>query len=333
MTVHWKRLPHYAGNQDSASTAIAGVNEELIMSGAAAVGYVLHLNLAWIAILLLLRQKNRLFIIITCVLVTVGTVQVVLRAAETVVVIREAEFLLQESTDADPGHSAGYLHTLLGLYDLENMLWRIQVGIFILNNIFTDGIFIYRCFKIWTTAKYVIFVPIGMAAATAALAIAAVSTSASDTRGTDLDFIPFATAALTNISLVVLTAGRVWWVRRYINTIQCEYGLQIPARPQYSLALMIILESGSLYCVSAITLTIAAKMGVDTGSKVFFYVLPFFAQFVNIIPILTFIHAGLGRNLEDAVQTDARLQSQSSADETTVAMPLSSWRAMSSTAS
>jgi hypothetical protein len=313
-----KRLPHYTGTQDSPNAAISTVNTELIMSAAELVGYIIHLNLAWIAIHLLLRQKNRLFVGLTGVLVTFGTVQLVLRAAETVVAVREVQLMLKETNDET--HSSSYLRSLLGLYDLENMIWRIQVGLFILNNIFTDGIFIYRCFKIWNTARAVILVPIGLSVATAALAIAAVSTSASDSRGKSLDYIPFATGALTNVSLVILTAGRVWWVRRNMAGIASNYGVRMPS-PQYSLALMIILESGSLYCISAISLTIAAKMGIDSGSMVFFYVLPFFAQFINIIPILTLIHAGLGRSLADAVQTDLQLRSQASSE-----MPLSTWR-------
>jgi len=277
------------------------------MTYAALGGYVILLNLAWIAIFFQLRRKAagyKRFVWITGVLAILGTVQIVLRIVELTVAIRESQAFLEGRT--------GLLN---GLYDLENAIWRVQVGIFILNNIGTDSIFIYRCFRIWTSARYVIFLPITLTTATALLAIVAVATSTADTRGSYLDAIPFAVSASTNITLVLLTAGRIWWVRR--DLVRLRLRKEVHRDSQYSLAFMIILESGFLYCISAATLTIVSCLGISNGSPLFFYLLPFFAQFVNIIPIITLIHASIGRNLEDVVSVNSSfMQSQVSSTGT-----------------
>ncbi|KAJ7834205.1 hypothetical protein B0H14DRAFT_1158411 [Mycena olivaceomarginata] len=51
----------------------------------------------------------------------------------------------------------------------------------------------------------------------------------------------------TNLTLMALTAGRIWWIRRHVVTI-----LEPSVTRTYDTVIAMILESGAIYCITII---------------------------------------------------------------------------------
>ncbi|KAJ7616324.1 hypothetical protein DFH06DRAFT_1145596 [Mycena polygramma] len=67
--------------------------------------------------------------------------------------------------------------------------------------------------------------------------------------------VPYAMAIATNVSLMVLTAGRIWWIRRDACLV-----LEPAHVRKYNTAIAIILESGAIYCLAGVAFLIGSSM-------------------------------------------------------------------------
>jgi len=108
--------------------------------------------------------------------------------------------------------------------------------------------------------------------------------------------IMYGLAAVTNVALTALTAGRILWMRRDASHIPVDKTL----RPRYNMAIRLILESGVIYCIAAVFLLItslgAAKItsAAETSGVIG---VGFTQPLLNIIPTFTLVY--VGRNAAD----------------------------------
>ncbi|KAJ6617110.1 hypothetical protein B0H10DRAFT_1338878 [Mycena sp. CBHHK59/15] len=134
------------------------------------------------------------------------------------------------------------------------------------NNLIADGIFIYRCYGIWNFSKRIIILPITLLISTALLGYAGIIVCAFE----GLAGFLFATwlfplavifSVLTNILLMGLAAGRIWWICRGARAIM---GPAVVKR--YRTVVAMILESGALYVTLGILYLIFLAVPSSTVS-------------------------------------------------------------------
>ncbi|KAJ7878685.1 hypothetical protein B0H13DRAFT_972109 [Mycena leptocephala] len=154
----------------------------------------------------------------------------------------------------------------LGPTNLYDRLYVAKDFLLVTNNIVTDGLFIYRCFVVWGCNICIVVLPMLMLFATTVLGYLVaceddfISPYQLDPR------VPIAITILTNIVLMGLTAGRIWWTRR-------------DAR--------IILESVHVHRYNTALPSFIPIFGVAL------------TQIMNIAPTLMIVRVGLGRTDQD----------------------------------
>ncbi|KAJ6523114.1 hypothetical protein DFH09DRAFT_1190756, partial [Mycena vulgaris] len=90
---------------------------------------------------------------------------------------------------------------------------------------------------------------------------------------------PYEMATFTNLVSLALTAGRISWMRR-----EAFYaGLDDTCRTRYRTAITIILESGAIYCICAVLLTIAFSIRPLTWSVAYGITLGISLQAIRLI--------------------------------------------------
>ncbi|KAJ7226417.1 hypothetical protein C8J57DRAFT_1585728 [Mycena rebaudengoi] len=201
----------------------------------------------------------------------------------------------------------------LGPTNLYDRLYLAKDLLLVTNNIVTDGLFIYRCFIVWGRNIRVVVLPMLMLFATTVLGYwVAISPYQLDSR------VPIAITILTNMVLMGLTAGRIWWIRRDARIILESVHVH---RYNTAIAIMYVhhshvlnkaynlssLESGAIYCLSIFLYVIAISLLSNTSP-----VIPIFGvavtQIMNIAPTLMIVRVGLGRTDQDT--TDLEEQGQ-----------------------
>ncbi|KAJ7618303.1 hypothetical protein DFH06DRAFT_1306651 [Mycena polygramma] len=175
----------------------------------------------------------------------------------------------------------------------------------------TIGLCIYRCFVIWGHSVGAVAVPTLMLFTTAALGYSAdygdIVSSAFyiDVR------VPLAAGLATNVVLLGLTAGRIWWIRRDACVLESAF------LKRYNTAIAIVLESGAIYCIGTVLFIVAGPTVTQatlsphhlvSGSTspiaaIFEASLP---QILNIVPMLTIVRVGLGRSIGDSAPQHGR---------------------------
>ncbi|KAJ7654038.1 hypothetical protein DFH06DRAFT_1416850 [Mycena polygramma] len=180
--------------------------------------------------------------------------------------------------------------------------------LFVTNNIVTDSLFIYRCFIVRGRNARVAALPLLLLLATSVLGYLFASGNIFgfapayhiayhiDTR------VPIAMGLATNMVLMGLTAGRIWWIRREACVLQSAHV------KKYNTTIAIILESGAIYCISNLLYLIpGSTLQVNSSSSllrpmvsgvpptvvaVFEASMP---QIMNIAPMLMIVRVGLDR--------------------------------------
>ncbi|KAJ7222004.1 hypothetical protein C8J57DRAFT_1392322 [Mycena rebaudengoi] len=166
----------------------------------------------------------------------------------------------------------------------------------IANNLVADSIFIYRCYVIWGRNLKVVIIPaISLVASTVIGSVGAPKRDAEVGLDHDDYRLAFGMIILTNLTLMALTAGRIWWIRRDVVTV-----LEPSVMRTYDTVIAIILESGAIYCISIILYLIAAvrlnKQDSLPAISVFRAAIP---QILNIAPILIIVRVGSGLSVYD----------------------------------
>ncbi|KAJ7668924.1 hypothetical protein B0H17DRAFT_1142304 [Mycena rosella] len=203
----------------------------------------------------LLGTTSVMFLLGTC-----GTLVVVVMAG---VAIRINKTVVQGSAD------------LPRLAQLLNVLQLTEVVRVTTNN---ESFQLYRCYIIWGSNKKVLVLPAICILATVVLMI--VSWLAPLDEAPYIDSrAPFIATLGTNVLLMLLTAGRIWYIARRVRIIHEDH----PAsRSQYNMAIALILESGAMYCFCLILWVISLTTAVSpTGES-------------NIAPTLILVRVGRG---------------------------------------
>ncbi|KAF7333321.1 hypothetical protein MVEN_02347100 [Mycena venus] len=232
------------------------------------------------------RQKEpgrKILTVFSCMMAVLGTIQVAIIVTAAAV---EAHFVQQ----------AGYMSGLneptshFTVTGVENL-------IFTINSLVASSLFLYRCYVVWEFRWKAIIFPTVIMTCTYVVAIlsaAQVTNPVVDPR------IVYVLGGVTNITLTAFTAGRILWVQR----AAVHAGLDNTVRRRYNTAIRILLESGAIYCIAAILLTITHSLCED--DLLFHYmVIGIAGQLENIIPTFTLVYVGL-KNTADNDRTNGK---------------------------
>ncbi|KAJ7152556.1 hypothetical protein C8R46DRAFT_1121514, partial [Mycena filopes] len=217
---------------------------ELLVTSTAIFFYGLYVNLFILAVYTLHRRRTsgRTWLLAASgMLFVVGTLQTILRILNLTVLGRAMSLLVNSSPGEAP--TAQIIAVLQNKLQLE----LADNAVFAVNGFITDSVFLYRCYLIWGSRLKPIILPTILILATATLAIISV---ASSTRGGRVEFIATTTAYVldftTNLVLMALTAGRIWWTHRTVSKLYSP-SVHGSIDIRSNAAMSIILESGSLY--------------------------------------------------------------------------------------
>ncbi|KAJ7451564.1 hypothetical protein FB451DRAFT_701613, partial [Mycena latifolia] len=107
-----------------------------------------------------------------------------------------------------------------------------------------DGLFIYRCYIIWGRNKRVISLPVLLLLITTGLGFVTVYRNNISNPGAEIidSRVGFTFAIMTNLTLTVLTAGRIWWTQRELAIVGLN---QSQFSQRYTTAISVLLESGA----------------------------------------------------------------------------------------
>ncbi|KAF7324546.1 hypothetical protein MKEN_00495800 [Mycena kentingensis (nom. inval.)] len=162
------------------------------------------------------------------------------------------------------------------------------------NNLLVDAIFIYRCYVVWAHKTYVVALPALMLLATSVYNYTAAF--ADDWYYLRLGRLVdprygLILSVLTNVVLVLLTAGRIWWARRQLRVVLQDPELE----RRYNTAMAMVIESGALYCANVIALVIAETYspGNSPAAELLWGSL---SQIINIAPLLIIVRVGFGKS-------------------------------------
>ncbi|KAJ7771252.1 hypothetical protein B0H14DRAFT_2966540 [Mycena olivaceomarginata] len=192
----------------------------------------------------------------------------------------------------------------LSMLNRGAVLKIVNDSLVVANNTVTDGIFIYRCYVIWGRDVKVVIVPALLLVA--GTVIGSLGTPPPNQVGRLGDYrLVFGMLNLTtNLMLMALTAGRIWWIRRDVASV-----LEPSATRTYDTVLAMILESGAINCISIILFLTVARLNKHNSLaaiSVFRAVIP---QIMNIAPILILARVGSGRSVGDKTISSGALDS------------------------
>ncbi|KAJ7019424.1 hypothetical protein C8F04DRAFT_1321909 [Mycena alexandri] len=250
--------------------------------------YGIYLVLFILAIYTLARRRaagKNLMLGYTSVMAIFGTAQFVIFLIHTAVVARFVEVLVKQDVTSNSTPNA----ELAKLVSTKNSLFTAQQIIFAGNNMVTDTLLLYRCFVLWGSRRRLFVIPAILIACTFAVGCASALIVAVPSS------VPYVAAALTNLLLVGLIAGRIWWIRRDARVVAGN-GL----RKRYNTVIEMILESGVLYLVVAVLLAVFQD-GIVFNSVL----LSVGVHMINIVPTLIIVRVGLRHNIQDTGQTRA----------------------------
>ncbi|KAJ7452655.1 hypothetical protein FB451DRAFT_1282777 [Mycena latifolia] len=262
--------------------------------------YGIYLVLFIFSIHSLSRRKpggRHVLLCASCVMLLLGTVQVALRISTTAVTLRILQQIVEGFPTFQPSEHwvrADYTVTLA------------QDCVLVTNNLVADGLFLYRCYLIWGSQKKIVVVPGLFILATTVLGYFAVVSldSIDNLNPSYLQIrIAFVMGLIANSGLTLLTAGRIIWIRRQLSATE------IRDSSRFDTAITIILESGAMYCASFIILVICLSRTTFAPIASVFHGAA--GQVVNIIPALTIVRVGMGRNIVDDVELNSRRESRS----------------------
>ncbi|KAJ7616220.1 hypothetical protein DFH06DRAFT_1239424 [Mycena polygramma] len=191
----------------------------------------------------------------------------------------------------------GYSDASARLLSLYHKLALAQDIILAVNNLATDLLFLYRCYVIWGSRKMILVLPSILILATVVLGcISGLGYYKLISLNTYIDQrVPFSMGGVTAIVLMILTAGRIWYIRREVRNLTGH------VRKRYDTAVAIILESGVLYCICVVIYVVSISIKQTSAfATIFNGVAWAFVQLgVNIVPTLILVRVGMGRSTEN----------------------------------
>jgi len=218
----------------------------------------------------------------TVLMFILGTCGTLVNVAEATLVMGIAKGFIQGSPDVPR---------------LEEGLRRFQLtaaALFGVNNLVTDLLFLYRCYIIWGSRKMVLILPGLCILTTAVLAVLDWITRPHSQVYLIQDVrAPFYMTLATNLLLMFLAGGRIWYVGRQVQIVHHE-----GSRKQYHTALALLLESGAIYCICLvlwiISLTTNLGLSLESGSILSGVAGALVGQSMNIATTLILVRVGRG---------------------------------------
>ncbi|KAF7324548.1 hypothetical protein MKEN_00496000 [Mycena kentingensis (nom. inval.)] len=200
--------------------------------------------------------------------------------------------LVEEGNEDDSARTLDLELLRLRLYSAKDLIMTT-------NNLVVDSIFIYRCYSVWSHKRYIVALPTLMLLATTIYNYTAsiANDSPSLVLGKILDLrYGLILSMLTNIVLMLLTAGRIWWARRQLSSV-----LQDPELDRrYNTAIAMVIESGALYCINVLVVVIAETVAPARNEVVTEVFWGSLSQIMNIAPLLIIVRVGMGRTNEES---------------------------------
>ncbi|KAJ7854059.1 hypothetical protein B0H14DRAFT_3652134 [Mycena olivaceomarginata] len=204
--------------------------------------------------------------------------------------------LLLASISSQNQDDEAYAVESAALFDRFQMtalnLNRATNAIYITATVIADSIFIFRCYAIWDFSRSIIIAPIIFTVCGAVLGYTD-SVSSNTTEISDSKFdLSIAFSILTTFMLMILTAGRIWYLARQARAVM---GPKITSR-YYTICAM-ILESRALYAAGGIAYIVFSVLppSVDEiltrGGAIL-------GQLVGIAPTIIAVRVGLGKSIE-----------------------------------
>ncbi|KAJ7210909.1 hypothetical protein GGX14DRAFT_450438, partial [Mycena pura] len=226
----------YVVNPAEFATAWALMLDIISLTCTTLVLYGLYIVL-FISAIRALAQRNpprrRALLLTTSFMFFLGTCGALVIVAMAGVAIRIIKGVVQQSSDLV------HLTVVLRVLQLTDVV-RVT-----LNNAVTDLLFLYPCYMIWGSKKKVLIVPALCILATVVLSVVVWLRKPDSHGGYLIDTKPpFIMSLGTNLLLMFLTAGRIWYKGRETTTI-----LGPKFRTKYNAAIALILESGAMYCL------------------------------------------------------------------------------------
>ncbi|KAJ7585060.1 hypothetical protein C8J56DRAFT_949776 [Mycena floridula] len=174
-------------------------------------------------------------------------------------------------------------------------------------NLTADAILIYRCYVIWGHNRRIIIAPaLGSLCTTVAIIFQFWGLKNDKAAGTFGAMFLFFMTFITNVLVISLTAGRIWWLNRRLSMV-----MKLPEDVQRrsKTAISVLLESGMLYPLSILVNVIIFFaynpniLSTREYKENTFWAIPFVYQSVGIAPTLMVVRVGLGWSTEDPVSS------------------------------
>ncbi|KAF7352067.1 hypothetical protein MVEN_01169500 [Mycena venus] len=258
--------------------------------------YGVFIVLFFVSIQLLCRRKTpgrMTFLMLSMAMAVMATTQFCLHIATTTLALRLLRGAITNGQLTVPSNPIGDEH-------LYWTLVLVQDCVLVTNTVITDSLLVYRCYLVWGRPhKIFVIVPILLMLGT--LATGYVTSYDEDYSNGPYHFDPrivFTLNLFNNFILMMLTAGRIWWVTR---TQRAVFGSEFT--PRYNAAIAIILESGAIYCLGLVFQVVALSVQ-DSFPTAVYLSHGTAGQLVNIAPTLIAVRVGLGHAVPTAA-TDA----------------------------
>ncbi|KAF7342288.1 hypothetical protein MVEN_01816900 [Mycena venus] len=210
-----------------------------------------YLNLSIVAIYTLVHRKKtagkQILLAFTWAMTVLGTTQMVLQL--TMAFLGRHLFLQNFQHGMGPDSPSAFQLSSSGSLNSLNLA---RNAIFVVNNLVTDSLFLYRCYMIWGSQWKVIVFPGFLIVSTFVVGCISVPSPT----GQILQQAPYIMATITNLVLLFLAAGRIWWIRRDTRHVGTT-----ALKGRYSQVIAMIVESGAIYCVFTILLIVTYPSG------------------------------------------------------------------------
>ncbi|KAJ7214905.1 hypothetical protein GGX14DRAFT_609734 [Mycena pura] len=257
---------------------------QICMAAGGLLFYGIYLNLFFLALILLSRRKSaegkKVLLAATWAMAVLETGQMIIVLACCVISIQIMQQILQS-----PHGPAPILMTIYNILSaVQNIAWAVNKR---------SLRSFYRCYIIWGRNWAVACVPGFLILSTFGIGCFLLlgTTQVPESIG-------FILVAVTNVVLMALTAGRIWWVRRAASHV----GLDKTIRGRYTHVVAVILESGALFCICVILMAVTVSRRSVPGPEgvLYYVVVGISSQVMNIAPMLTIVRVGRGHNIQDS---------------------------------
>jgi hypothetical protein len=259
----------------------------------------LHLVLFIFCVWILLRHKREGY----AVLLTTAICIIAFSTTHVVLNFRDSLFRLhlemkRERPGRLPGVEVENPHQFFGL--------NARSFAYLMNNFFADALVVYRSYALLSSnAEYLLALPALLVMITTMVGVA----DANPYREA-LQLRPsfFVMSLFTNLTVTALAVGRLYWLSRDQDWHAiCEREPALFRR--YRKALMIIIESGSLYSLTLMLFLLLCLDDANEGAAMI--VQSSLAQIMGIVPTSIIVIVGLGKEFSESNQDKVLLPRQS----------------------